>query len=52
MPGFEDMTVSELFVPNTNRWNVPLISEIFNNEDKQVILRTTPSPLGCRDKRI
>lgn len=52
MPTFEDMVVGDLFVPGTREWDIEVINEAFNGEDRASIMRTTPAPPGNVDKQV
>lgn len=52
MLGFEDATVSDLFIPNTRSWDVGFLNEFFYVDDVNRILRTITSPATTEDKLI
>ncbi|KAL8533383.1 hypothetical protein ACS0TY_009679 [Phlomoides rotata] len=52
LPGWEAVLVSDLFVPGTRVWNMELINWIFTEEDRDVILKTTPGMGDAGDRLI
>lgn len=52
VPGFEDLRVHDLFLPNTRRWDRNRITDIFVENEAKAILRTPISPEGIVDRLI
>lgn len=52
IPTFEDMVVSDFYVPETWSWNRDLIEKVFLEEDALRIFKTSPSPIGVPNKII
>lgn len=50
--GFEDMIVSDLFVPGTKQWDKVLLSVVYNPRDVNGILCTPILPAGFQDRLI
>lgn len=43
------MVVADLFIPETNIWNIDVINAAFNDDDMWAILNTTPASMGTLD---
>lgn len=52
VPGFDDMTGSDIFTPNTRDWDVIVIREAFSEDDCKRILKTASALTGVEDRRV
>ncbi|KAL8458018.1 hypothetical protein ACS0TY_035771 [Phlomoides rotata] len=50
--GFEYLVVNDLLIPGTRLWDLPLIQEVFLEEDVDRILKTPVSPIGYLDAYV
>lgn len=50
--GLHELKVADLFIPDSNIWNMHVLDELFEENNKKKILSTTPSPVGFPDKRL
>lgn len=49
---FEDMVVSDFFIPSTREWDVKVIREVFSEEECVRILKMTPRPVGSTGSMV